>query len=69
MEPSDIEGLMCWHEATDSGYDIFRRLYLFNKVRPITRWRRFRAWIGWHEKDTMVSKGARIRVIPKKEDE
>jgi hypothetical protein len=26
---------------------------MLNQARPITLWRRFRARIGWHEKDSM----------------
>ena len=34
--------------------DIRGRIFLLNVCRPITRWRRFRSWLGWHEADTIV---------------
>ncbi len=56
-EPFDIEDkALCMHFTAETcGHDIFRRLYMLNLVRPVTRWRRLRAFLGLHEKDTMRS--------------
>lgn len=53
MTPLDIAGLTSWHDASNAGHDVFGRVYMLNQARPITLWRRFRARIGWHEKDSM----------------
>lgn len=41
--------------------------YLMNMVRPITRWRIFRNWIGWYERDTLRifqdGKPCRVKVV------
>lgn len=45
-----------WYQASSgSGHDMFRRVYMLNRVRPVTRWRKVRAFIGWHERDTLRS--------------
>ncbi len=46
-----------WHDFTapTTGHDLFRRVYSLNIARPVSRWRRIRAWLGWHERDSAVS--------------
>lgn len=44
-----------WFDASNAGHDIFRRVYMLNQARPVTRWRRLRARMGWHERDTWRS--------------
>jgi len=39
---------------TNSVIDIWGRWHLLNLVRPVTRWRLFRAWAGWPEFDSMI---------------
>lgn len=55
VTPLDIKGLAFWFDASNAGHDMFGRVYMLNLVRPLTLWRRFRARIGWHEKDSMRS--------------
>ena len=44
-----------WYIFGTAGHDMFGRVYVLNRVRPVTRWRVIRARLGWHEKDTLRS--------------
>ena len=43
-----------WHDANHFTVDIRGKVHLFNRVRPITWRRRFKAWLGFVESDTMI---------------
>lgn len=40
---------------SSAGHDILGRLYVLNITRPVTYSRKLRAFLGHHEKDTLLS--------------
>ena len=54
--PSDIPGCEAWYHNGAIILDRRKRWHWLNAARKITIWRRFRAWIGWLERDTMTGR-------------
>ncbi len=44
---------VAWYHSGTKIIDRYGRLHWLNGARPVTRWRRLRAWIGWFENDTL----------------
>jgi hypothetical protein len=54
-KPTTFFAIPKWFVSEDPVHTLTGRVVCLNLVRPVTRWRRFKTWLGFIEKDAMVS--------------
>jgi hypothetical protein len=53
LAPNDVQDLVFWYSNRHMHNTFYGIPVMLNLARPVTKWRLFRNWIGWIEKDSM----------------